>query len=108
MTQLRQGFVGQVTPLTYTMADMRILFQTAKDESLRNLLARMQAHGFPPRLPHTPGSHALWSKPAVDQWLQNWGQPIPNRHPGDVPADVSAEALAKAEAARAQAEARYQ
>lgn len=100
MTQLRQGFVGQVTPLTYTMADMRILFQTVKDESLRNRLRQLEAHGFPPRLPHTPGSHALWSKPAVDHWLQNWGTPSTV-----ITQDTSSHTF---ENARAQAEARYQ
>ena len=101
MTQLRQGFVGQVTPLTYTMGDMRILFQTAKDESLRNLLRHLEAHGFPPRLPHQPGTHALWSKPAVDHWMQNWGKIADDATP-------PTGRTITVETARAEAEARYQ
>jgi hypothetical protein len=60
--------------LTYTIDQLAVLFQRSAS-TLRPLLDRLAAeHGFPSRLPMFEN---LWSKPAVDRWFEQQGQPAP-------------------------------
>lgn len=56
---------------TYTIDQLAVLFQRSA-ATLRNYLEQLQAeHGFPPKLPCFDN---LWSKPAVDRWIENNGR----------------------------------
>jgi hypothetical protein len=59
-----------MTPLTYTFADLKALFRFSTDAAMRRALQRLEAEGFPRRL---PCAGARWSQPAVDRWLQTGG-----------------------------------
>lgn len=62
-----------MTPLTYTKAQLQAALHTPSHAGFLKRLELLEAAGFPKRLPYKNGQLALWSKPAVDHWLQHWG-----------------------------------
>jgi hypothetical protein len=57
---------------TYTIDQLAVLFQRSAS-TLRGYLDDLEGqHGFPPKLPCFDN---LWSKPAVDRWIEGNGQP---------------------------------
>jgi hypothetical protein len=59
--------------LTYSKQELQEALRTPSQGAFVKRLAQLEAEGFPRRLPACNGQRALWSKPAVDQWLANWG-----------------------------------
>jgi len=56
---------------TYTIDQLAVLFQRSAS-TLRGYLDDLETqHGFPPKLPCFDN---LWSKPAVDRWIEGNGQ----------------------------------
>ncbi len=53
-----------VPVMTYSLEEVAGLFRRNKD-TFRELRPRLEANGFPLRLPGT----RLWSRPAVDRWF---------------------------------------
>jgi hypothetical protein len=69
--------------LTYTKAELQEALHIKSRGTFAKRLADLEAEGFPRRLPHRNGQLTLWSKPAVDHWLRNWGTTTHHRHPGE-------------------------
>jgi hypothetical protein len=75
-----------MTPGTYTIDQLAVLFQRSS-ATMRGYIDRlMDEHAFPARLPCFEN---LWSKAAVDRWLEANGQPQLPEAAGDGPASLA-------------------
>lgn len=64
---------------TYTLDQLAVVFQRSS-ATLRGYLDELRdKHGFPERLPCFEN---MWSKPAVDRWLENNGRAEAGDAPG--------------------------
>ena len=62
------------TPLTYTFDQLAVALQKSASTLRQHLVKLESDHHFPPRLPVLEN---LWSRPAVDRWIEMNGQPAP-------------------------------
>lgn len=78
MTETQQNSTNTSSEYTFSLDEIAAIFRRKDANSFRELRPKLEAAGFPTRIPGTN----LWSKPAVDLWFSTLGLPPEIQHHG--------------------------